>query len=153
MEKIHDFVGKVKNINSKVQAKVQDSKLIQNLISKSEKDFYKAMDDDMNTPSAIAAIFKLINQTNLLLDQNKISFGEAKDVLGFFKKIDKFLDFILWQEKKLIIPEKIKELAKQREQARKSGNWQKSDELRKEVEHSGFRIEDTKLGPVIKKSA
>ena len=54
-------------------------------------------------------------------------------------------------EIKLIIPsKKIKELAEKREQLRKIKEWEKADEIRKIIEKSGFLLEDTKKGTIIK---
>lgn len=149
LEKIDDFLNKLKDAKIKPQAK---NNLTEKIIEKSRKDFYKSMDDDMNTPSAIAAIFKLMNQINSLLDQDKISQQETKEILDFLKKADAFLDFIFWHEKeKKGVPENVKDLVKEREEARMDNDWQRADELRKKLEKKGYKVEDTKKGSVIKK--
>lgn len=153
LERIDEFVCKAKSQKSKVKSVIQNSKLTNNIIKKAERDFYKAMEDDINTPSALAAVFKLINQTNQLLDQEKLSYNEIKEILNFLKNIDKFLDFIFWKEKaKKPIPEKVKKLVKEREVARKNKKWAKADELRNKIEKLGYKLEDTKEGTVIKKN-
>jgi len=50
------------------------------------------------------------------------------------------------------IPEEILELKKERDTARQEKNWQKSDELRKEIEREGYTVEDKNGESVIKKS-
>jgi cysteinyl-tRNA synthetase len=147
LERIDEFLFKIKNYSAE-----SERKITKNLILKAKKDFNKAMEDDINTPSAIAAIFKLINQTNQLLDQEKLNKSEIKDILGFFKKIDKFFDFIFWKEKKKkSVPEKIKKLVKERERARKNKEWQKADELRAKIEKLGYKLEDAKEETIIKR--
>ncbi len=49
------------------------------------------------------------------------------------------------------MPNEVKELLKVRESYRKSMDWQKADEMRKEIEKYGFSVDDTKDGTVIKK--
>ncbi|NCO62076.1 hypothetical protein GW879_01315 [Candidatus Kaiserbacteria bacterium] len=49
------------------------------------------------------------------------------------------------------IPDIIKKLTEEREQARKDKNWELADEIRNKIREEGFEIEDTKLGPKIKK--
>jgi len=45
-------------------------------------------------------------------------------------------------EEEIEIPEDVKKLADERMEARKNKDFQKSDELRKEIEKMGFEIED-----------
>jgi len=40
------------------------------------------------------------------------------------------------------------QLVHEREKARLEKNWQRSDELREALEHTGYRVEDTPHGPV-----
>ena len=44
------------------------------------------------------------------------------------------------------MPEKIKGLIKQREEARKNKDWQKADELRDEIKKEGYAVQDTPVG-------
>ena len=49
------------------------------------------------------------------------------------------------------IPDEIQKLASDREKARAVKDWDKADELRKEIEESGWTVEDTDDGSVLKK--
>ncbi|MFC1651684.1 cysteine--tRNA ligase [Patescibacteria group bacterium] len=93
------------------------------------EDIIKAMDDDFNTPKAIAGIQKL---------------GTRKSLL----EIDKMLGTNLVIPVK--IPTKIKELTKEREEARKEKDFKKSDKIRAEIEKAGFEIEDSDKGYKLK---
>ena len=124
-------------------------------ISKFEKEFEKAMDDDFNTPVALATIFYLISKGNQLFDKEKLTPADARDILKFLRKIDKVFNFIFlervaggWRPK---IPGFIKKMVREREEARKQKNWKLADEIRKKVKQMGYWIEDTKEGPKIKK--
>ena len=48
------------------------------------------------------------------------------------------------------IPKEIQELAKEREKYREQKDWQKADQIRKQIEKMGYQIEDTKQGPKIR---
>jgi cysteinyl-tRNA synthetase len=146
LERIDEFIEKLKEQKSK-KKKGQMEKLVLS----TEKKFEETMEEDFNTPKAIALIFDLINKGNSLISKNELCASEAKKTLNFFKKIDKFFDFIFWQKSKEKIPSDVLELTKQRESYRKTGLWQKADEIRKEIEKMGYQIEDTKHGPKIKK--
>jgi len=120
-------------------------------IRKFQTFFYGTVDDDFNTPKAMAAIFDLITEGNSLIAQNKISRSDAKNILDFLKSVDEVFNFIFWPKPKQKIPDKILDLAKEREKYRKQNLWQKADEIRAEIKALGWQIEDTKEGPKTKK--
>jgi cysteinyl-tRNA synthetase len=102
--------------------------------------FLEAVNDDLNSPKAISVVWALIKD-------KKIKDADKKKTLLDF---DKVLGLNLAKIKKASIPSQIKKLAEEREKARQEKNWQKADELRKEIEKLGYRIEDTEKGPKIK---
>jgi len=116
-----------------------------------QKNFDESMEDDFNTPKAIAVIFDLINEGNSLLAENKLSEADAKDISKFLRNTDEVFGFIFGEKIKEKIPAEIIKLVEEREKCRKQGLWKKSDEIRNEIEKSGYRLEDTKGGPKIKK--
>ena len=107
-----------------------------------EKKFLEFIQDDLNTPKALALMWKALKDSNLSNPE------KYKLVLNFDKVFGLNLDKI----KKIKIPEKIKELVKQREKSRAEKNWKKSDIFRKEINKLGYIIEDSKTGPKIKKN-
>jgi len=148
LERIDEFVEKLKTQSSQPAA---DQPKTGKLIEKGKKEFEKAMDDDFNTPRALASIFQLVNQGNLLLNKNKLTSKNAKDILKFLKKVDKVFNFIFWGKRETAkIPLSVKKLVKQREQARKKRDWKLADEIRKKIKQMGYQIKDTKEGPKIK---
>ncbi len=101
-----------------------------------KKEFLKYINDDLDTPKALALVWKLIRE-------NKIS----KEL---FLDFDKVLGLGLNKIKRQTIPKKVKDLAKQREKYRKEKNFKKADQIRREIEKQGYIIEDTTRGPAIK---
>ena len=150
IERIDEFVTKLKTQSSKRKAKTQNLKLIKTLVLKTQKEFEEMMDNDFNTPKALASLFELINRGNSLLDQNLIAQNDAKDILEFLRKIDGFLNFIFWKKPKEKIPENILKLVEKREKCRKQKNWKAADEVREAIKKLGWWVEDTKEGPKIK---
>lgn len=130
--------------------KNQSLKLIKDLLLKAKKDFEKAMDDDLNTPKALAVIF------NLIKGLNKIEQFDNKMTSQVFNIINKFdsvlgLKLLEIKKEKVKVPEEILKLIKEREKYRKKGLWQKADEMRKKIKDLGYQIEDTREGPKLKK--
>ena len=136
LEKIKNFLINIENANG--------NKDITNLIARIKKDFNKYMDDDFNTPKAIAAIFTFINMINKL----KINKKSAKKIKLFFNEINKVFDILQLKEE---IPREIIKLAKEREGARKLKNWKEADKIRSKIKAKGYLIEDISSGYIIKK--
>ena len=147
LERIKEFIIKISKF------KYQKSKIKeQKLIKKWQGQFYEQMNNDFNTPKALATIFDLIRKVNPLIDKNQLSLAETKEILNFLKEIDKILG-ILPKIEKQKNPEKIQGLVKLREKYRQEKNWQKSDEIREKIKKSGFEIEDTPGGPSLRSQA
>lgn len=145
LNKIDEFRGRLKKADAKIKEK--DAK---NLLFEAKDKFRKAMENDFNTPSALASLFDLISKTNKLIDEKKLNKKDAKNILNFLKEIDKVFGFLFPSEKKEKIPKKVSMLVKEREKQRKKGNWQKADGTRREIECLGYKIKDTKKGPEIR---
>ena len=96
--------------------------------------FRKEMDDDLNTPRALAVLWKLVKDRN------------AKGKVGTIKKIDEVFGLRLFEKVELDIPEEILKIANERQRAREEKNWAKSDELRDLLKGKGWLIKDSKEG-------
>ena len=109
---------------------------------RSRQQFLGAINDDLNTPQALAIMWEVIKDKNL-------ANNEKKELLLNF---DKIFGLGLDKIKPLEIPEKIKKFAAEREELRKENKWDEADKIRKEIEKMGYGIEDTEQGPKIKKA-
>jgi len=105
--------------------------------------FIKAMDDDFNTPQALAAIFDLVNITNKNInDQDFIYYSGL-----ILKELTNIFGIDLDKETGLEdLQTSVNVLINQRNEARKSKDFKRSDEIRKELEVKGIILEDTKDG-------
>ena len=113
-------------------------------IKKYDAAFTIALQDDFNTPEALATIFSFINEINLSIWN--ITKKEAREAATWLKKSLNILGIALERPK---IPLKIRWLAKKRELSRINKQFAKSDVLRKEIEALGYTVEDTPNGPFI----
>lgn len=134
LERINEFILNLK--------KRKDTPKSDKLLGQARREFEVHMNEDIDTPNALAVIF------NLIRDLNKQNEG-GKKVLEFLKEINSFFGFLEFEEAK--IPKEIKELVKKRELTRKEKNYEESDKLRKLIENKGYVVEDTGKKPVIKK--
>ena len=111
-------------------------------------EFRNAMDDDFNSPKAIAIIFELLNTLNKKID-NLL----ANEIFTLLKKIglmsiasDKFLMDSLEIDATL-----VEQLIDNRNQAKINKDYQTADQIRKQIESYGVLLEDTPQGTVWRK--
>lgn len=103
------------------------------------EDFTKAVNDDLNIPSAFAALFSLVRDAN----------GKgAEGTLSVFKRMDEVLGVIFFENEKKeeAIPEEISELLEERKAARQAKNWAESDRIRDLLKEKGYAVKDSKEG-------
>ena len=144
LERIDEFVGKLDSFRVRPSSGSDPDEGL------TLKIFQKAMADDFNTPKALAAIFDLIKKSNKLIEQNKLNAKQAQEIYNLLLKFYKVLG-ILPIKKKLVIPQEIKKLVKEREKARQNKDWAKADQIRQQIENRGYKVEDTIKGPEVKK--
>lgn len=113
-------------------------------ILEAEKGFEEAMDDDLNTPAALAALFEFIRDMNRAIDEGKVSDGDLQKAYQLMLKLDKVLGIIATKEERL--EEDVERLIKIREDARKRKDWALADKIRAELAERGIILEDTPQG-------
>ena len=102
--------------------------------------FTAAVNDDLNTPKAFAALFDLVRQTNA-------SGTCSKAVLDVFRKMDSVLGVIFFgKAEKAEVPAEVQALLDARAAARAAKNWAESDRLRDEIAAAGWLVKDSKDG-------
>ncbi len=105
-----------------------------------EEKFAAAMNADLNTPAALAAIFDAMTHSRNHPQESCANFIEMiRHTFGCFDA----------EEEK--IPDEIEQLKIARDSARASKNFAESDRLRGEIEGRGFTVKDTKEGQMIRK--
>ncbi len=144
--KISQFL---ENLNNKSFYKHSKTKTANNLNQYLLK-FEEAMNDDLNTPVALAVLFELITETNKMISAEVLDSHTAATILSLWEKINKVLGLIIL-ETKIQVNDEIQQLIDEREEARKNKNFAKADELRKKIQVRGYLIEDTKDGYRLKK--
>jgi cysteinyl-tRNA synthetase len=115
------------------------------LIEKSLTDFEEAMDDDLNTSVALAAIHNLVREINSVLATDGLKSEDQKAVLDAIEKFDSVLG-IFGKEEAAILDQEIEHLIEERQEARRNRNFARSDEIRDALAEKGIILEDTKDG-------
>ena len=108
--------------------------------------FIKAMDDDLNTADAIAAVFELITAINTAV-KDGASKEFAQKSLDFLMELATVLG-LLQQEvtEKVEIDPELQALIDERQAARKAKNFARADEIRDQLKAQGITLKDTPQG-------
>jgi cysteinyl-tRNA synthetase len=118
---------------------------LKNSLEKYKKKFSDAVFDDLETPKAVAVVWDLVRDYN----KNSGDFN-PKDVLDLLYDFDKVLGLGLKTVSSKNAPESILKLVEERERLRAEKNWARADQIREKIQKSGFLIEDTPAGPIVK---
>jgi cysteinyl-tRNA synthetase len=102
-------------------------------------EFEEAMNDDLNTPKALQALWKLIRDE------------KANGKYQAIKKMDEVFGLKLLEREKIEISSEIKKILDEREKARAEKNWKRADELRNKINKLGFIVNDKPDGYEIKR--
>ena len=156
MNKFENIVEKYKN--EKIE-NVKNSEFSQK-IEEFDKKFEDAMDEDMNTPQALATIFDQIRETNKFIFTNESEFSTIyyeikKSYDSLKKKIENVFGIAIEAENAVkkedgenmeLTKKLIELLIKLRSEARSEKNFKLSDEIRDELKKLGVEIKDNKDG-------
>ncbi|PIN73932.1 cysteine--tRNA ligase [Candidatus Woesearchaeota archaeon CG10_big_fil_rev_8_21_14_0_10_45_16] len=104
--------------------------------------FGKDLDDDLNTPKALATMWEMLKDKTL----------SGKDKYSLLLKFDDVLGLDLNGAEKADVPKEVISLAEERQRAREKKDWKKSDELREKIAKLGYTVGDTKEGYEISQS-
>ena len=129
-----------------------------------------ALDDDLNTAQALAAIFDMVREANAQADAGKLKKDDAAPLLAALQRFDEV--FVVLKDDDAPKVQRVREWAKgegktgkddeaapaglsdaevealiaEREQARRARDFKKSDALRDQLAQAGIILEDTKDG-------
>ena len=140
LDKLRDFIFRLEEFSGK-----KSNKKIMSLVKKAKNSFEKYMDDNLNISPALAAIFEFVKEINKLMLKNKMSTKDARLIYKTMQGFDKVLGLKL-VEKKKTLSKVIKDLIKNREEARKKKDWKTSDKIRAELRKKGIVLEDLESG-------
>ena len=107
------------------------------------------MDDDLDTPRAVALVFELVRRANALLDAGDPS-GAAPLAAAVFDLTAALGLAIVGEGDD--VPAEVADLARQRDAARAAKDWAAADALRDRLQADGWTIEDTPDGTKVRRA-
>ncbi len=147
VKKLANFVKEMKGAAKKGGAGKGTE--VEKIISVATAGFGKAMDDDLNTPNAIAAVFELVREANKLAFEGRMSKKGAVEVVAAMEKFNKVLGILeLIGEKKAggELKKWVEEKIRERNEARWKKEFAKADSIREELGEKGIVLQDSPEG-------
>ncbi|MBS7640936.1 MAG: cysteine--tRNA ligase [Candidatus Bathyarchaeia archaeon] len=152
LEKIFNAIERLLSLKERSE-RGEDEEFLLAQVREAKKRFEEAMDDDFNTPLAIAAIFDMVRAVNTYVNRNGEIEAATKsevyetirvlleDVLGIKIEVGK-------REKTRsdIINSLVELILEVRQEMRRRKEWEISDKIRERLQMLGFIIEDTPQG-------
>ena len=141
IERLHDFVKRLR------EAKLNDG-INPDLEEKTRgflSDFETAMDDNLNTSAALAALHNLVREINTAIAHEVVCTEDRSFILHTLDKFDRVLGIFV-EAKEEFLDAEIENLIEERQAARRNRDFAKSDEIRDSLSARGIVLEDTKDG-------
>jgi cysteinyl-tRNA synthetase len=124
-------------------------------VAEARQAFTTALQHDLNTAAALAAVFDLIRDLNAAIDAGEISASEAEEVRQVMDECDRVLGVVSLRQAEDAQPpvavEEIERLIEERRSARQRRDFAESDRIRDELADRGVLLEDNSGGTHWKK--
>jgi cysteinyl-tRNA synthetase len=138
VERLNDFKRRL----TELKPEAGSSPAVAELIESSRRRFEEALDDDLNTAEALAAIHDFARETNTALARDAVKADDQKALLALVDRFDSV--FNIFGEVKQVLPDsEIQALIDERQAARAAKNFARADEIRNQLTTMGIVIEDT----------
>jgi cysteinyl-tRNA synthetase len=116
---------------------------IDQLLYDLKQGFADAMDDDLNSSTALGSIFKVIRQINILNSKRLLGKAAATRILERFSKINDVLNILDGGHP--VQDSEIQALIEKQKQARAAHDFVRADAIRSQLRTLGIQIRDKKI--------
>lgn len=118
---------------------------VKEMLALRQTQFVDAMDDDLNTADALAAVFELVRDINTKIIAESANKAECEAAAKMFDELCGVLGLV-YNRKTQSLDDEVEALIEQRTQARKNKDWATADKIRDELKAMGITLEDTAQG-------
>lgn len=131
--------------NAVDEAGVDDDAILEKLEER-RRQFEAAMDDDLNTADALAAVYELVRDLNTHVAGGVHSRRLCERASALFDTLCGILGLVYNRAEEKSLDDEIEALIEQRNAARKAKNWAEADRIRDELKARNIVLEDTPQG-------
>src|SRR5215510_15043266 len=141
VERLNDFKKRL----TELKPEAGSSPVVAELIEGSRRRFEEALDDDLNTAEALAAIHDFARETNIAMKEKSIKADDQKALLALVDRFDSVFN-VFGEARQELLDSQIQALIDERQAARAAKNFARADEIRDQLTSMGIVIEDTQDG-------
>jgi cysteinyl-tRNA synthetase len=142
-------VARLRDFRARLSAGVHETgnnEALHEITERALREFEEAMDDNLNTSVALAALHNLMREVNTALSGGcRVRRDNQEEVLAALARLDTVLN-IFGDDQAELLDDDIAALIEQRQEARRQRNFARADEIRQELLSHGIVLEDTKDG-------
>ncbi len=121
------------------------SESVQDMTRRARGAFEEAMDDDLNTPVALGALFDLVREANRALSSSSLTKEDASEIAGTIERLNTVFG-VFGQTEAVMLDADVEKLITERREARARRDFARSDAIRDELDAQGIVLEDTPAG-------
>ena len=136
LKRLDTFVRSLQQVKSDY-----DYPEIDQLLYDLRQGFVSAMDDNLNMPRAMAALFDMIKRINKLIDEDRIGKHDSEKIFKTLKGIDSIIAIFDFETETYSADAQA--LIDTRDAARKAGDFELADRIREQLKIKGIHVQDT----------
>jgi cysteinyl-tRNA synthetase len=142
-------IDRLRNYRLRLQGAFQpgiNEKILERTVAAREA-FRQALDEDLNTAEALAAVFEYVRDTNTAMDSGELRAMNASNAIAFIEYFDSIFAVLRPSEGRGGLSDsEIDALVSERNAAKKSRDFARADQIREALAAQNIILEDTKEG-------
>jgi cysteinyl-tRNA synthetase len=143
LRRIVDFLARLETVRGEA---THDEAVA--MVTRARDAFRKALESDLNTAAALAAVFDLVSEGHSAIDAKRVGTGDATLIRAAIEEFDRVLGVVsLRRAEDAAVPDdlvrEIEQLVEERRAAKQRRDFAAADQIRKTLAGRGILLEDS----------